>query len=183
VSGTAVVTLALCFALNVTYGVNTSLVWIGVVGALAGPSIGVTVAPSTAAVMATLPMDRIGAGSAVSNALRQVGSVLGVAVPGTIVSSTYRHRIAPSLTSLPGNVRDVAGTSAEATRHVASSIGRPDLVRIANDAFVHAMHTAAAVAGGIVLVGAIVLMVAFRTARPSQSPDSGAVPRERAGIG
>jgi hypothetical protein len=62
--------------------------------------------------MATLPMDRIGAGSAVSNALRKVGSVLGVAVLGTIVSSTYQHRIAPSLAGLPVNIRDAAGTSA-----------------------------------------------------------------------
>jgi hypothetical protein len=115
--------------------------------------------------MATLPMDRIGAGSAVSNALRQVGSVLGVAVLGTIVSSTYQHRIAPSLTALPAGVRDAAGTSAEATRHAAGTLGRPELVRVANDTFVHAMHIAAIVASGIVLVGAIVLTLAFRASR------------------
>jgi EmrB/QacA subfamily drug resistance transporter len=165
VSGTAVLALALCFALNLTYDVHTSLIWIGTVGALAGLAIGVTVAPTTAAVMATLPMDRIGAGSAVSNALRQVGSVLGVAVLGTIVSSTYQHRIAPSLAGLPDNVREAAGTSAEATRHAAGTIGRPDLVHVANNTFIHAMHTAAAVASGIVFVGAVVLTLAFRVAR------------------
>lgn len=165
VSGTAVLALALCFALNLTYDVHTSLIWIGIVGGLAGLAIGVTVAPTTAAVMATLPMDRIGAGSAVSNALRQVGSVLGVAVLGTIVSSTYQHRIAPSLAGLPDNLREAAGTSAEATRHAAGTIGRPDLVHVANNTFVHAMHTAAAVASGIVFVGAVILTLAFRVAR------------------
>lgn len=165
VSGTAIVVFALCLGLNLTYDVSTSLIWIGVVGALAGLGVGMSVAPTVAAVMATLPMDRLGAGSAVSNALRQVGSVLGVAVLGTIVSSTYQHRIAPSLTALPDGVRDAAGTSAEATRHAAGSLGRPELVQVANDTFVHSMHVAAIVASGIVLAAAVVLTLAFRAAR------------------
>ena len=181
VSGTAVLTLATCFALNLTYDVGTSLVVIGIIGGIAGLAIGLTVAPTTAAVMATLPMDRIGAGSAVSNALRQVGSVLGVAVLGTVVSSTYQHRIAPELTGLPNP--EAIGTSAEATRHAAGMLHRPDLVQAANDTFVHAMHVAALVAAGIVLVGAVVLAAAFRTPRPSQSADPEEVTPERAGIG
>jgi EmrB/QacA subfamily drug resistance transporter len=165
VAGTALAAFALCHALNLTYGVDSSLVWIGAVGALAGLAIGVTVAPTTAAVIATLPMDRIGAGSAVNNAIRQVGSVLGVAVLGTIVSSTYQHQIAPSLTGLPAEVRDAAGMSAEATRHVAGAIGQPDLVQVANDAFVHSMHTAALVASAFIVAGALVLTLAFRVRR------------------
>jgi len=49
--------------------------------------------------------------------------------------------------------------------------------------FVHAMHVAALVAAGIVLVGAVVLAAAFRTPRPSQSADPEEVTPERAGIG
>ncbi|MEV0801380.1 MFS transporter [Kribbella sp. NPDC050281] len=169
VCGTALAAFALCHALNLTYLVDTSLVWIGVVGALAGLAIGATVAPTTAAVIATLPMDRIGAGSAVNNAIRQVGSVLGVAVLGTIVSSTYQHAIAPSLTDLPADARDAASVSAEATRHAAGVIHRPDLVGAANDAFLHAMHTAAVVAACFTLAGAIVLTLAFRQ-RVSSTP-------------
>ncbi|TCO41602.1 EmrB/QacA subfamily drug resistance transporter [Kribbella antiqua] len=161
ISGTALVAFALCHALNLTYDVDTSLVWVAAVGALAGLSIGVAVAPTTAAVIATLPMERIGAGSAVNNAIRQVGSVLGVAVLGTIVSSTYQHQVEPHL---PATIRD-AGVSAEATRHVARAIGRPDLVDLANYTFIHAMHTAALVASAITLTGAIVLTLAFRAKR------------------
>nr|WP_238352566.1 MFS transporter [Kribbella solani] len=167
VSGTAVLVLAACFGLNLLYDVNTSLVWLGLVGGIVGLSIGMTTAPTTAAIMATLPLDRMGAGSAVNNALRQVGSVLGVAVLGTVVSSTYQDRIAPSLAGLP----PAAGTSAETTRHAAIALGRPDLIQHANDAFIHAMHVAAAVAGAIVLTGAIVLILAFRTPKPPHSPD------------
>ncbi|TDW60889.1 MFS transporter [Kribbella pratensis] len=179
VSGTAVFVLAACSALNLIYDVDTSLVWVGVVGALVGLSIGMTTAPTTTAVLATLPLDRMGAGSAVNNVLRQVGSVLGVAILGTIVSSTYQHRIAPSLVGLP----DAAGTSAEATRHVAGTLGRPELVKAANDAFIHAMHVAALVGAGIVLVGAIVLVLAFRIPTPSQSPAPRPGEREPADAG
>ncbi|MGW6280937.1 MFS transporter [Kribbella sp. NPDC055071] len=179
VSGTAVFVLSLCFGTNLLYDVNTSLVWIGMVGVVIGLCIGMTTAPTTAAVLATLPLDRIGAGSAVNNALRQVGSVLGVAVIGTVVSSTYQHRIAPSLAGLPAD----AGTSAEATRHAAGALGRPDLVKLANDSFVHAMHTAALVSAAIVLTGSIVLMLAFRSSRPSQSPTPVTPPREPAETG
>jgi hypothetical protein len=45
------------------------------------------------------------------------------------------------------------------------------------------MHIAALVCGGIVLVGAIVLVWAFRTATPSQSPDLPTDKREPAEIG
>ncbi|MFF0339533.1 MFS transporter [Kribbella sp. NPDC004875] len=183
VSGSAVFMLAVCSSLNLLYDVDTSLVWIGVIGALVGLSIGMTTAPTTTAVLATLPLDRMGAGSAVNNVLRQVGSVLGVAILGTVVSSTYQHRIGSALTGLPEGAREAAGTSAEATRHVAGTLGRPELVKAANDAFIHAMHTAALVGAGIVLVGAIVLVLAFRSPTPSPSPESSADQREPADAG
>ncbi|MET7278248.1 MFS transporter [Kribbella sp. NPDC005582] len=159
VSGTALAVFTLCLVLNLTFTIDTSLVWFSFVGTAAGLAIGAAVAPTTAGVVATLPMDRIGAGSAVSNAIRQVGSVLGVAVIGTIVSSTYQHAIAPSL---PANLRDTAGESAEATRHAAATLGRPQLIPLANDAFIQAMHTAALVAAFFTLAGAVVLILAFR---------------------
>ncbi|WP_202874904.1 DHA2 family efflux MFS transporter permease subunit [Kribbella albertanoniae] len=159
VSGAALVVFTLCLVLNLTFAMDTSLVWFAVVGTAAGLAIGAAVAPTTAGVVATLPMDRIGAGSAVSNAIRQVGSVLGVAVIGTIVSSTYQHAIAPSL---PANLRATAGESAEATRHAAATLGQPHLVPLANDAFIHAMHTAALVAAIFTFAGAVVLILAFR---------------------
>lgn len=163
VSGTALVVFAACHALNLTFVVDTSLVWFGVVGAVAGIAIGTAVAPTSAAIMAALPMERIGAGSAVNNAIRQVGSVLGIAVLGTIVSNVYQDSIASSLTGLPESARDAASGSAEATRRTAAALGRPDLVQAANDSFLHSMHVAAATAAVIALVGAVVLILAFRT--------------------
>lgn len=166
VSGTALVVLAACHALNLTLWIDTSLVYFSAVSTLAGLAIGVAVAPTSAAIMAALPMDRMGAGSAVNNAIRQVGSVLGIAVLGTIVSNVYQNSIAPSLAGLPEGARDAAAGSAEATRRTAAAVARPELVDAANDSFIHAMHVAATVAAGFALFGAIVVILAFR-AKPA----------------
>ncbi len=162
VSGTALAVFACCHLLNLTYDVDTSLVWFCVVGTVAGIAIGAAVAPTSAAIIAALPLDRIGAGSAVSNAIRQVGSVFGIALLGTIVSTVYQHSIAPSLAGLPAGVQDAASDSAEATRRTAAVVGRPELVDAANDSFVHSMHIAATTAAGCALLGAVVVILAFR---------------------
>jgi EmrB/QacA subfamily drug resistance transporter len=169
VCGTALVAFAGCHALNLTFTVDTSLIWFCLVGGIAGVAIGAVVAPTTAAVLGALPMDRMGAGSAVNNAIRQVGSVLGVAVLGTVLASAYQRAISPALAGLPAGARDSAAGSAEATRRVAAALGRPDLAGAANDAFLHAMHIAAGVAAACALIGAIVVIEAFR-ARHADAP-------------
>jgi hypothetical protein len=153
---------AACHAFNLVYAIDTPLVYLCLVGSLSGLAVGTAVAPTSAAILSTLPMDRMGAGSAVNNAIRQVGSVLGIAVLGTIVSNVYQHSIASSLTGLPDAARDAASTSAEATRRTAAAVGRPELVGQANDAFIHSMHIAAISAAGFALCGALAVILAFR---------------------
>ena len=175
VAGAALLVFALCHAANLTFVVDTSLIWFCVVGGLAGVAIGVAVAPTSAAVIAALPPDRMGAGSAVNNAIRQVGSVLGVALLGTVLANAYQRAITPSLGGLPAGVSDGAGQSAEATRGVAAVIGRPDLVDSANQAFIHAMHVTAGTAAVCALVGAIVVIRGFRSSGPALPADGAAV--------
>jgi EmrB/QacA subfamily drug resistance transporter len=169
-AGPALLVLAATYGLNSTFTVSTPLAWFCTVGAISGLAIGAAVAPTTAAVIAALPMARVGAGSAVNNTLRQVGSVLGVAVLGTVLANAYQRGIAASLTGLPPGAEDTARPSAEATRRVAETLARPDLTDAANDAFIHAMHVTATWAGAVVLAGAIVLLAAFRTPTPTPAP-------------
>jgi EmrB/QacA subfamily drug resistance transporter len=171
VSGTALLVVAGAFATNVTFGVDTSLVWFCTVGAISGVAMGVVIAPTVAAVIEVLPVDRMGAGSAVNNTVRQVGSVLGIAVLGTVLSVTYRDRIAPALSDLPPETRAAAGSSAEHTRYVAGALGQPDLVTAADRAFVAAMHVTALSAALVALAGAILLMRAFRTTAWTRQDD------------
>jgi EmrB/QacA subfamily drug resistance transporter len=53
-----------------------------------GLGMGITMAPTTAAAMGSVPVDKAGVGSAVINAMRQVGGSLGIAVMGTLVATS-----------------------------------------------------------------------------------------------
>jgi EmrB/QacA subfamily drug resistance transporter len=169
VAGTALLLFAACHAMNLTFALDTPLAWFCAVGLVAGTAIGAAVAPTTAAVIGALPLDRMGAGSAVNNAIRQVGSVLGVALLGTVLANAYQRAIAPSLAGLPAGARDTAAQSAEAARGVAAAVDRPDLVGAANDAFLHAMHIAAATAAACTLIAGAVVIAAFRK-RHAETP-------------
>ena len=45
-------------------------------------------APTTAAAMSSVPVDKAGVGSAVINSMRQVGGSLGIAIMGTLVATS-----------------------------------------------------------------------------------------------
>ncbi|MBT2383392.1 MFS transporter [Streptomyces sp. ISL-11] len=153
-------------------GLHTPLIGIEILLLVQGLSIG----PVTAALISSLPLERAGAGSAVTNTVRQTGSVIGIAVGGTIMSIVYRRAIEPSLSDVPGPVQERARVSAEQARHVATAIHRPALARAADDAFIHAMHVGAVWIMLIALFGAAVLVIALRPAGrptgPAQEPDS-----------
>ncbi|HEX9381537.1 MAG TPA: MFS transporter [Gaiellaceae bacterium] len=53
-----------------------------------GVGMAVTMAPTTAAAMASVPVDKAGVGSAVINSMRQVGGSLGIAIMGALVATT-----------------------------------------------------------------------------------------------
>ncbi len=170
VSGIGLLVVAAGFVANVGFGLHTSLWLFCAVGLVNGLAMGCAIAPTVAAVIAVLPVDRMGAGSAVNNTVRQVGSVLGIALLGTILTTTYRDRIAPFLTALPEAARDAASPSAEHTRAVAGALGRPDLTGAANDAFITAMHVTAASAAVAAALGGILLLTAFRTRKLAPEP-------------
>jgi MFS family permease len=162
VSGTGLLVVGAMFLANLGYGLHTSLVLFCAVGLVSGVAMGCAIAPTVAAVIAVLPPDRMGAGSAVNNTVRQVGSVLGIALLGTVLTTAYRNRIEPSLAALPQPARDAASPSAEHTRAVADALNRPDLADAANQAFLSAMHLTAASAALAAFLGGFLLLAAFR---------------------
>jgi EmrB/QacA subfamily drug resistance transporter len=180
VSGLGLLVVAAAFLANLTFDVDTPLAWFCTVGLVSGVAMGLAIAPTVAAVIAVLPVDRMGAGSAVNNTVRQVGSVLGIAVLGTILTTAYRDRIAPSLAALPAPARDAAAPSAERTRAVADALHRPELTGAANHAFVASMHVTAEAAGLTLAAGAVLLIVAFRRRAASSPAPGGTV---RIGVG
>ena len=121
-------------------------------------------APSTAAVMSTVPRERAGAGSALNNTVRNVGQALGVAILGSLISSIYRAHVTPSLRVLPADARVTAGESIGATRAAISDAAAhgheiSGLLPAAERAFVHAMHWASLVSACVALLSAAVVLV------------------------
>ncbi|MFH9420523.1 MFS transporter [Streptomyces sp. NPDC017529] len=176
VTAPALTVAALTMGAYGLFGLGTPLVWIEILLLVQGLSIGMVLGPVTAALISSLPLDRAGAGSAVTNTVRQTGSVIGIAVGGTIMSIVYRRSIEPALGVVPASVQERARVSAEQARHVATEIDRPALARAADDAFIHAMHVGAVWIMFIALFGAAVLVLSLRpaekSAEPVQEPES-----------
>jgi len=116
--------------------------------------------PTTEAVMSTLPPERAGVGSAVSNTVRQVGGALGVAVLGSLLSQVYRSEMAGHLVGYAATVRDAASESIAATYAVAAKAGPAGaaLIAPANSSYVQAMHWAAGGSAIAALIGAIAVL-------------------------
>lgn len=154
----------------------TTPVWVlCVVFFVQGAGMAHIMPPVTVAVMQALPREKAGSGSAVNNTFRQVGGALGVAVLGSLLSSTYRGEIEGHLGAVPAAARDTAGESIEATMAVAEKLGPAGtpLMSSASDAFLSAMHVTALGSAGVALIGTVVVALFM----PGRTAPEGPVPK------
>jgi EmrB/QacA subfamily drug resistance transporter len=90
-SGLSLVTLSLILFAQLDQG---SDFWNVLPGLLVGGfGMALTMTPTTAAAMGSVPVDKAGVGSAVLNAFRQVGGSLGIAVMGAVVGSQVHAKL------------------------------------------------------------------------------------------
>jgi len=118
-----------------------------------------TMPPSTAAILSSLPMGKQGVGSAVNDTTRELGGALGVAVLGSIFATRYTSALG-SLQQLPAAARTAARASVGGAIEVAHRIGGPAgaaFERTAKHAFTTGQSTAFLLAAGVTL-GASVLI-------------------------
>ncbi|GAA3475419.1 MFS transporter [Nonomuraea roseola] len=149
--------VALALAAYALFDQNTPIWLIEVVFFVQGAAMANIMPPATTAIMEALPREKAGVGSAMSNTVRQVAGALGVAVLGSVLSSSYRGEIAPALAGLPEDVQHRAGESIMATVGVAQ--GNEAILQPAYRAFVDGMHTTALISAVIALVGVVVVAV------------------------
>jgi EmrB/QacA subfamily drug resistance transporter len=123
-------------------------------------------APATESIMGSLPRAKAGVGSAVNDTTRQVGGALGVAVIGSVMTSTYGSRVADAIARSGANApASVVEQSKQglgfalqfASQAPASLRGR--IVVEAQNAFVSGMHRAVIVGAGAAIIGAIVAAI------------------------
>jgi EmrB/QacA subfamily drug resistance transporter len=140
---------------------QSSPIWIvAVMFFVQGAGLGLAVPTATATIMQALPRERAGAGSALTNTARQVAVALSVAALGSVLSSSYRSSLNPTLAHLPAAARENAGSSITATQAVAAQLGRAGqfLLDPANTAFVDAMRVTTAVAAILAVVGGLAVL-------------------------
>ena len=117
-----------------------------------------TMTPMTTQLMAAVPRDRAGMGSATNDTTRELGGALGVAVLGSLLTGQFANGVAPAVEGLPAAVRE------EAEGGLGGVIGLnfrglvPDgVVETARHAFVDGLGLATTVSAVVVVIAAMLV--------------------------
>lgn len=120
-----------------------------------GLGMGLISTPATESILLVLPPARAGVGSAVNDAVRELGGTLGVAVVGSIFSSVWAAALADgAFRTLPAEALAGAEESVGAARGIATA--QPALEPAFADAFMSGLQTSSLVVGTVCLAGAVV---------------------------
>lgn len=124
--------------------------------------LGITfaMAPGTNILMASVPRNRSGMGSAMNDTTRELGGALGVAVLGAVLSASYENKIAETASQFSGAARDGIESSLAVALSVAEKIpGAEAVANAAKDAFMGGLGQASIVAAVIIFAAAIIAFV------------------------
>jgi len=133
--------------------------------ALFGLGAGMIMTALTDSIMASVPVDDAGVGSAMNDTSRELGFALGVAIVGSIVTGVYRSRVTDAVRDVvPDGLAEVVGDSIGAVGAVARDLPvdvAATVVDAANRSFVDAMsvgYLASAAFIGLALVIAVAVL-------------------------
>lgn len=156
--------MSLACALTALNDANTSYSFIVLQMLPLGMGLGLVNATGTDTIMAELPKEKAGIGSAVNDTARELGGTLGVAAMGSLFASLYSQTIAIDLASLPlppkalelcqGSViaaGEVARQVSDTLGHEAGQVIRTALTR----GFLDGFHAASWLGAAFLAVGAI----------------------------
>ncbi len=137
--------------------------------------MGLTMAPSTASIMSSLPLAKAGIGSAMNDTNRELGGALGVAVLGSLVVSRYTSGIGGAIAGLPSALQEAARRSLGGALQVAGQIGGDEgaaLARTAKHGFTDGMSYSLTI-GSLVALAAAVLVAIVLPNRVAASEQQG----------
>jgi EmrB/QacA subfamily drug resistance transporter len=165
---TGMLVMASSFALLATVSVSTGFTIPAVALGLLGLGAGLAMPAAVGALMATIPPEKAGVGSALNDTIQQAGSALGIAILGSLLASGFaRH--------MP------AGVPAQAQHSIAGALavahGDTGLIQAARHAFTTSMSTTFTVSAIGVLTAAVLATVVMRDTKPAPAPaEAGAEP-------
>jgi MFS transporter, DHA2 family, multidrug resistance protein len=135
------------------------LAWV----ALSGLGLGLVMPSAMGVALGALSAERSGAGSALLTAMRQVGSTIGVAILGTVISNSYSSGVARVAAHLPAQAAAAVRSSVGSGVAVAGKLGSASLADTVRGAFVHGMDLMLWTCGGIAVGSAVLAVIVLRT--------------------
>jgi EmrB/QacA subfamily drug resistance transporter len=139
-----------------------------------GQGIGLAMSPATDAIMSSLPRAKAGIGSAMNDVVREVGGTLGIAVLGSLLTSSYGNGVQDAATGLPAPAAEAVSDSVGGAHEVAAQIGGgagAKLIAAADGAFVDAMATTAGIAAGAAVIGALIALAFLPSRDRGETPE------------
>jgi EmrB/QacA subfamily drug resistance transporter len=130
-----------------------------------------TMTPMTTLIMSSVPPGHAGMGSAMNDTTRELGTTLGVAVLGSVLSSGFASQFRDAAAGLPDHARHAAESSLAGAAVVSREIGGTQgaaLFDAAKDAWVHGLQLSMTIGAGIIIAAAVLTYFLL--------PDSGKVP-------
>ena len=156
------------------FQVDTPYIQLVITMCVLAAGMAMTMTPMTTQLMASVPRDRAGMGSATNDTTRELGGALGVAVLGSLLASQYTAGMTDAVAGLPADVAEVAESSIGGALGLAQQGLVPEsIVDVARSSFVDGLSLAAAT--GAVLV--FLAMFAVKRYLPSDK-DNAAVTGE-----
>jgi EmrB/QacA subfamily drug resistance transporter len=159
-TGLSIGAIGLVIASRLTAGASYPEVLVALVVLAAG--LALVMPPATESIMGSLPLAKAGVGSAVNDTTRQVGGALGVAVLGSVMSSTYGPRVTEAISGLPLSseqataIHDQIGAAMRAAAEIGGPAGRA-LADVASSGFADGMSTAFVIGASALVLGAVIV--------------------------
>ncbi|MEO5875886.1 MAG: MFS transporter [Streptosporangiaceae bacterium] len=127
-----------------------------------GIGMGLSMTPSTEAITSALPRDKQGVASALNDVTRELGTALGVALLGALLSAGYRSALDDRLHGIPRGAADTAREGIANAAEVAGSTGphATELLHAAQQSFVDGWQQA--MWAGVAVMGALFVYIVLR---------------------
>jgi MFS transporter, DHA2 family, integral membrane protein len=136
--------------------VSTNYWWVALGLVITAGGMGMCTAPSTGAIMQSLPLEKAGVGSAVNDTTREVGGALGVAVFGSIVASKFHSVLAGKVAGLPAAASHTLGAALQTASATPGARGQV-VAHAAKDAYVQGFGLTLVIAAGVALAASALI--------------------------
>ena len=136
-------------------------IWIPIVGmAIFGLGFGMAMPTVTDTIMASVPVNDAGVGSAMNDLSRELGFVMGIAILGSLVGSLYRNNVTDALRGIvPESAAETIGNSIGVVGSITADLPADVALRVteaAGESFVDALNVGFLAAAGFVALGVVV---------------------------